>query len=116
MANLDQRFAKIPKPKRPEEPRAILEDREDSRCDGLVQCSRRAHADKLQARSKFAVSRRVESASPPHVPRAPVPMRMLTISAPPMEETNARRFRQEERALVRVEIKTSPTRLPGKAR
>src|SRR5262245_9031542 len=102
MANLDQRFAKIPKPKCPEEPRAILEDREHSRCDGSVRWSRRAHANKLQARSKFAVSPRVEPASPPRVPRAPAPKRMLTKPAPPAEETSARRFRQKTRELVRL--------------
>src|SRR5262245_19589707 len=100
MAILDLRFAKAPRPKRPEESRAILEAREDSQRADLPRCSRRAHADKPQARSKFAVSRRAESANPPRVPQAQAPMRMPTKPAPLAEETSARRSRRIARALV----------------
>src|SRR4029077_4488545 len=102
MAILDRRFAKTPRPKRPEESRAISASREDSRCDDSLRFSRQAHADKRQARSKSAASRRVELASRPRVPQAPAPMRMLTRPAPPVEETNVRRSRRKERALVRL--------------
>src|SRR6478736_6562484 len=102
MATVDRRFAKTPRPKRPEESRAISAGREDSRCDDSLRSSRQALADNRQARSKFAVSRRVESASPPRVPQAPAPMRMLTKPAPPVEETSARQSRRKERALVRL--------------
>src|SRR5438067_9959780 len=91
MAIVDQRFAKTPKQKRPEELRAISAGREDSRCDDSLRFSRQAHADKRQARLKFVVSRRVESASQPHVPQAPTPMRMLMKPAPPVEGTSAQR-------------------------
>src|SRR5258708_39699866 len=95
MAFLDRRFAKTPRPKRPEESRAILEGREDSRSDDSLRCSRQAHADKRQARSKSAAIRRVESANPPRVPQAPAPRRMLTKPVLPVEETRARRSRRK---------------------
>src|SRR5207244_11938529 len=112
---LDRRFAKSPVPKRPEESRAISAVREDSRCDDSLRCSRQAHADKRQARSKSAAIRRVESANPPRVPQAPAPIRMLTKPAPPVEETSARRSRRKALAPVRAEIINWPTTLPGKA-
>src|SRR5947207_1853574 len=115
MAIVDQRFAKTPRPKRPEESRAISAGREDSRRDDSLRCCRQAHADKRQARSKSAAIRRVESANPPRVPQARAPMRMLTKPAPPVEETSAQRSRRKGRALVRAEIITWPTTLPGKA-
>src|SRR5438093_12717376 len=100
MAIVDRRFAKTPGLKRPEELRAISAGREDSRCDDSLRCSRQAHADKQQARSKSAAIRRVESASQPRVPQAPAPMRMLTKPAPPVEGTSAQRSRRKARALV----------------
>src|SRR5437773_2358814 len=115
MAIVDPRFAKTPKPKHPEESRAISAGREDSRCDDSLRCSRQAHAGKRQARSKSAAIHRVESANPPRVPQAPAPMRMLTKPAPPVEETSARRSRRKALALVHAEIINSPTTLPGKA-
>src|SRR5947207_11615742 len=115
MAIVDQRFAKTPRPKRPEESRAISAGREDSRRDDSLRCSRQAHADKRQARSKSAAIRRVESANPPRVPQAPAPMRMLTKPVPPMEETSARRSRRKALAPVRAEIINWQTTLPGKA-
>src|SRR5947207_9081476 len=115
MAIVDRRFAKTPRQKRPEELRAISAGREDFRCDDSLRCSRQAHADKRQARSKSAAIRRVESANPPRVPQAPAPMRMLTKPAPPVEETSARRSRRKALAPVRAEIINWPTTLPGKA-
>src|SRR6184192_1577872 len=114
MAIVDRRSAKTPRPKRPEELRAISAGREDSRCDDSLRFSRQAHADKRQARSKSAAIRRVESANPSHVPQAPAPIRMLTKPAPAVEETSARRSRRKARALVRAEIINWPTTLPGK--
>src|SRR5262245_3870186 len=102
MASAGRRCAKTPRRKRPEERRAILEGHEDSQCDDLLRSSRQAHADKRQARSKFAVSRRVESASPPRVPQAPAPMRMLTKPAPPVAGMSARRFQRKAPAPVRL--------------
>src|SRR5436309_4596535 len=102
MAIVDRQFVKTPRQKRPEESRAISAGREDSRCDDSLRCARQALADKRQARLKFVVSRRVESASQPHVPPAPAPVRMLTKPAPPVEETSARRSRRKARALVRL--------------
>src|SRR6266480_8103116 len=104
MAIVGRRFAKAPRPKRPEELRAISAGREDSRCDDSLRCSHQAHADKWQARSKSAAIRRVGSANPPRGPQAPAPIRMLTKPAPPVEETSARRSRRKGRALVRAEI------------
>src|SRR6266536_4400182 len=115
MAIVDRRFAKTPRAKRPEESRAISAGREDSRCDDSLRCSRQAHADKRQARSKSAAIRRVESANPPRVPQAPAPIRMLTKPVPPMEETSARRSRRKACAQVRAEIINWPTTLPDKA-
>src|SRR5207247_7748018 len=91
MAIVDRRSAKTPRPKRPEELRAISAGREDSRCDDSLRFSRQAHADKRQARSKSAAIRRVESANPSHVPQAPAQIRMLTKPAPAVEDQRARR-------------------------
>ena len=77
MAFLDRRFAKIPRPKRPEESRAISGGREDSRFDDSLRSSRQAHADNRQARSKSVAIRRVELASRRRVPQDPARMRML---------------------------------------
>src|SRR5215470_6726474 len=111
----DQRFAKIPRQKDPEESRAISAGREDSRCDDLLQCCRRAHADKRRAHSKSAAIPHVESANPPRVPQAQAPMQMLTIPVHPKGETSVQRSRRRARALVRVETKTSPATMRGRA-
>src|ERR671918_631609 len=102
MAILDRSFAKIPRRKRPAESRAISAGREDSRYDDLLRFSRQAHADKRRARSRFAGIRRAESASPPRVPQARAPMRMLTRPARRAEEMSARQFRRKAPALLRV--------------
>src|SRR6188474_3055673 len=102
VAFLDQRFAKIPRPKHPEGWRAISAGREDSRSDDSLLSSRQAHADNRQVRSKSAAIRRVESASPPRVPQARAPRQMLTKLAPPVEETSARQSRRKAPVLVRL--------------
>src|SRR5215470_9567208 len=102
MAIRGRRFAKDPKPKRPEEWHATSAGREDSGRDDLLQWLPQAHADTRQARLKCAGIHRAGSANPPRVPQARAPMRMLTRSAPPMEETNARRCRRKARALVHL--------------
>src|SRR6476660_1131454 len=102
MAFLDRRFAKTPRPKHPEESRAISADREDSRSDDSLRSSRQAHVDNRQARSKSAAIRRVESASPPRVPQARAPRQMPTRPALPVEETSARRSLRKESARVRL--------------
>src|SRR5262249_3030537 len=99
MAFLDLRFAKTPRPKRREESRATSAGHEDSRRDDSPRSFRPDHADDLQARLKFAVSRRVESASPRRVLQARAPIRMPTRPAPPEEEMSARRSQQKARAL-----------------
>src|SRR5215813_278990 len=114
MASADRRCAKIPTPKRPEQRRVLLEGHEDSQCDDLLRSFRQAHADKRQARSKFAVIRRVESASPPRVPPVLTPGQTQMRPALPTEETSVQRFQRKARGPVRVETKTSPVRLPGK--
>src|SRR5262249_4155121 len=73
------------------------------------------HAGIRRARSKFFVTHHAESASPPRVLQAPAPMRTPTKRALATEETSARPFLRKERELSRVEIKTSPATLPGKA-
>src|SRR5215468_11050945 len=115
LAILAQRFAKIPRLKDPEESRAISAGREDSRCDDLLQCCRRAHANKRLAHSKSAAIPHVESANPPRVPQARAPRQMLTTPVHPKGEMSVRRSRRKARALVRVETKTSPATLPARA-
>src|SRR6516164_7098143 len=96
-AILDQRFAKIPRQKDPEESRAISAGREDSRCDDLLQWCRRAHANSLQAHWRFAVNRRAEWASPRHVRQDRALTQTQRKPALPEEETNVRRFRRKAR-------------------
>src|SRR4029453_3721511 len=102
MAFLDRRFAKIPRPKRPEESRAILAGREDSRSNDSLRSPPQAHGDNRQARSKSVAIRRVGSANPPRVPQAPAPTRMLMRRAPPVEEMSALQSRRKARVLVRL--------------
>src|SRR5437773_12132216 len=102
MAIVDRRFAKTPRPKRPEELRAISAGREDSRCDDSLRSSRQAHADKRQARSKSVAIRRVESASQPRVLQAPAPMRMRRNRALSAGETSAQRSQRIAPGLARV--------------
>src|SRR5215831_11536913 len=102
MAILDRRFAKTPKPKRPEESCAISAGHEDSRSDDSPRCSRRAHENNLQGRLKFAAIRRAESASPRRAPQGRAPAQRPRRPALPEAETNARRFRQKVRERVRL--------------
>src|ERR1700749_4900521 len=97
MEIVDRRFAKTPRRKRPRESRAIPAGREDSRRADSLRSYRQDHADKRQVRLKFAVSRRVESASPRRVPLVRAPMRMLTRPALPEGEMNELRFRRKAR-------------------
>src|SRR5262245_52477764 len=102
MANLERRFAKIPRRRHPEKSRAILEGRSDFQHGDSVRFYRQAREDNRQARSKSAAIRRAESASPRRAPQDRAPAQMLRKPALPVEETNARRFRRKARALVRV--------------
>src|SRR5262245_17742029 len=102
MAIVDQRFAKTPRPTGPEGPFAISAGRSDFRRDDSLRSSHRAHADNLQARSRFVAIPRVEPASPPRARQARAPMQMPTTPAPPEEERSARLSRRTASALIRL--------------
>src|SRR5690349_215368 len=102
MAVVHRRFAKTPRSKYQEGSRAISAGLEGFQPDDSLRSSRQAHADNGQARSKSAVIRRAELASQPRVPPVQALNQMPTRLAPQVAETNARRYLQRARALVRL--------------